>query len=94
MLVIIRADEYAEKDVLGIMDGFRENVGSWRGPLRSLNKRGLIIAPDLAFGDSASGFRTALRGVCPSTKERRCWVHKMANITGVMPKPMHEIAKA
>ena len=40
MLVIIRADEYAEKDVLGIMDGFRENVGSWRGPLRSLNKRG------------------------------------------------------
>ena len=56
MLVIIRADEYAEKVVLGIMDGFRENVGSWRGPLRSLNKRGLIIAPDLAFGDGASGF--------------------------------------
>ena len=56
MLVIIRADEYAEKDVLGIMDGFLENVGSWRGPLRSLNKRGLIIAPDLAFGDGASGF--------------------------------------
>ena len=56
MLVIIRADEYAEKDVLGIMDGFRENVGSWRGTLRSLNKRGLIIAPDLAFGDGASGF--------------------------------------
>ena len=56
MLVIIRADEYAEKDVLGIMDGFRENVVSWRGPLRSLNKRGLIIAPDLAFSDGASGF--------------------------------------
>ena len=56
MLVIIRADECAEKDVLGIMDGFRENVGSWRGPLLSLNKRGLIIAPDLAFGDGASGF--------------------------------------
>ena len=56
MLVIIRADEYAEKDVLGIMDGSRENVDSWRGPLRSLNKRGLTIAPDLAFGDGASGF--------------------------------------
>ena len=56
MLVIIRADEYAEKGVLGFMDGFRENMDSWRGPLRSLNKRGLTIAPDLAFGDGASGF--------------------------------------
>ena len=30
MLVIIGADEYGEKDVLGIMDGFRENADSWR----------------------------------------------------------------
>jgi len=26
MLVIIGADEYGDKDVLGIMDGFRENA--------------------------------------------------------------------
>ena len=32
--------------------------------------------------------------VYPTTKEQRCWVHKMANITGAMPKPMHERAKA
>ena len=56
MLVIIRADEYAEKDVLGIMDGFRENVDSWRGPHRSLNRRRPTIEPNLAFGDGASGF--------------------------------------
>ena len=29
----------------------------------------------------------------PSTKEQRCGVHKTANITGAMPKPMHEKAK-
>jgi putative transposase len=29
MLVIIGADEYGDKDVLGIMDGFRENPDSW-----------------------------------------------------------------
>ena len=23
----------------------------------------------------------------PTTREQRCWVHKMANITGAMPKP-------
>ena len=32
--------------------------------------------------------------VYSTTKEQRCWVHKMANITGAMPKPMHEKAKA
>ena len=71
MLVIIGADEYGEKDVLGIMDGFRENADSWRDLLRSLKKRGLRIAPDLACGDGALGFWTALRDVYPTTKEQR-----------------------
>ncbi len=94
MLVIIGADEYGDKDVLGIMDGFRENADSWRDLLRSLNKRGLHIAPDLATGDGALGFWTALRDVYPTTREQRCWVHKMANVLGAMPKPLHEKAKA
>lgn len=94
MLVIIGADEYGGKDVLGIMDGFRENADSWRDLLRSLNKRGLHIAPDLATGDGALGFWTALRDVYPTTREQRCWVHKMANVLGAMPKPLHEKAKA
>jgi|TARA_B110000902_G_scaffold264513_1_gene346238 transposase-like protein len=88
------ADEYGNKDVLGIMDGFHENADSWRDLLGILKKRGLTIAPDLACGDGVMGFWTALRDVYPTTKEQRCWVHKMANITGAMPKPMHEKAKA
>jgi putative transposase len=66
MLVIIGADEYGDNDVLGIMDGFRENADSWRDLLRSLKKRGLTIAPDLACGDGALGFWTALRDVYPT----------------------------
>ena len=66
MLVIIGADEYGDKDVLGIMDGFRENADSWRDLLRSLKKRGLTIAPDLACGDGALGFWTVLRDVYPA----------------------------
>ena len=38
MLVIIGADEYGDKDVLGIMYGFCENADSWRDLLRSLKK--------------------------------------------------------
>ncbi len=66
MLVIIGADEYGDKDILGIMDGFRENADSWRELLRSLKKRGLTIAPDLAIGDGALGFWTALRDIYPT----------------------------
>ena len=48
MLVIIGADEYGEKDVLAIMDGFRENADSWCDLLKGLKKRGLTVPPDLA----------------------------------------------
>jgi transposase-like protein len=94
MLVIIGTDEYGEKDVLGIMDGFRENADSWRDLLRGLQKRGLTEPPELAIGDGALGFWTALRDVYPTTREQRCWVHKTANVTGAMPKLMREKAKA
>jgi putative transposase len=66
MLVITGADEYGDKDVLGIMDGFRENADSWRDLLRSLKKRGLTITHDRACGDGALGFWTALRDVYPN----------------------------
>ena len=49
MLVIIGADEYGEKDVLAIMDGFRENADSWRDLLKGLKKRGLAVPPELAI---------------------------------------------
>jgi len=94
MLVIIGADEYGKKDVLAIMDGFRENADSWRDLLKGLEKRGLTVPPELAIGDGALGFWTALRDVFPETREQRCWVHKTANVTGAMPKSLRDKAKS
>ena len=62
MLVIIGADAYGEKGVLAIMDGFLENADSWRDLLRSLRKRVLTQAPELAIGDGALGFWDGLAG--------------------------------
>ncbi|MDY6816973.1 MAG: IS256 family transposase [Pseudomonadota bacterium] len=93
MLVIIGADEYGEKDVLAIMDGFRENADSWRDLLKGLKKRGMTVPPELATGDGALGFWTALRDVFPETREQRCWVHKTSNVLGAMPKSLHDKAK-
>jgi transposase-like protein len=94
MLVIIGADEYGEKDVLAIRDGFRGNADSWRDLLKGLKKRGLTVPPELAIGDGALGFWTVPREVFADTCEQRCWVHKTANILGAMPKSLHEKAKA
>ena len=94
MLVIIGADEYGQKEVLAIADGFRENADSWRDLLKGLKKRGLEAPPELAVGDGALGFWAALRDVFPKTPEQRCWVHKTANVLGAMPKSLHERAKS
>lgn len=94
LLVVIGADEYGEKDVLAVSDGYRENAESWRDLLTDLKERGLSMPPELAIGDGALGFWTALRDVFPTTREQRCWVHKAANVLGAMPKSLHEKAKS
>ena len=50
-------------------------------------------APVLAVGDGALGFWGALREVFPQTREQRCWVHKIANVPGRLPKSAHPSAK-
>ena len=75
MLVIIGADEWGNKDVLGLIDGFRESTRSWRELLLDLKRRGLEAAPKLAVGDGTMGFWAALHEVYGKTRVQRCWVH-------------------
>jgi putative transposase len=94
MLVIIGADEWGNKDVLGLVDGFRESTQSWRELLVDLKHRGLKVAPKLAIGDGAMGFWAALHEVYGKTGLQRCWVHKTANVLNAMPKSVQPKAKA
>ncbi len=55
VLVIVRADEYGRKELLAMVDGFRESTQSWRELLLDLKGRGLTRAPALAVGDGALG---------------------------------------
>ncbi len=57
VLVLIGADEWGRKEVLGLTDGYRESTQSWRELLLDLKRRGLTRAPDLAIGDGALGLR-------------------------------------
>ena len=82
MLVIIGADEWGNKDVLGLIDGFREKhpklARAALGPepkVREAKRRGLEVAPKPAVGDGAMGFWAALHEVFGQTRVQRCWVH-------------------
>ena len=68
MLVLIGATPEGKKELIGFQVGVRESAQSWRELLVDLKARGLAIAPELATGDGALGFRTALEEVSPTTR--------------------------
>jgi transposase-like protein len=92
-LILIGAAEDGTKELIAVLDGYRESKLSWMELLSSLRERGLSEGPKLAIGDGGLGFWAALREIYPNTKEQRCWVHKTANILDKMPKSVQSKAK-
>jgi len=56
LLVIMGVDETGRKELLAVVDGFRESEQSWTEVLNQLQSQGLTIPPKLAIGDGALGF--------------------------------------
>jgi putative transposase len=94
ILVIIGANADGKKELLAMLDGYRESADSWKELLLDLKQRGLTIDPKVAVGDGALGFWKALPQVFGSTREQRCWVHKTANVLNKLPKGQQAKAKA
>ncbi|TWT38961.1 Transposase, Mutator family [Blastopirellula retiformator] len=94
LLVLMGATADGQKELIAVLDGYRESEQSWYELLVDLNQRGLAMAPKIAVGDGALGFWAALRKVFPETQEQRCWVHKTANVLNKMPKSVQPKAKA
>ena len=86
--MIIGATPEGKKELVGLIDGVRESVQSWRELLLDLRRRGLSIGPELAVADGALGFWQALEEVWPKTRGQRCWVHKTANVLNKLPKSL------
>ena len=90
VMIGVRAD--GTKELVALVDGFRESSESWADLLRDCKRRGMS-APVLAVGDGALGFWKAVRDVFPATAEQRCWFHKIANVLAALPKSAHPGAK-
>jgi putative transposase len=93
ILVLMGATEDGQKELLAIVDGYRESEQSWTELLLDVKSRGVTVDPKLAAGDGALGFWKALPKVFPKTKEQRCWFHKSGNVIDKLPKRLQPGAK-
>jgi transposase-like protein len=94
LLVLMGATADGQKELIAVVDGYRESEQSWHELLVDLKKRGLSLAPKLAVGDGALGFWAALRKVFGETREQRCWFHKTGNVLNKLPKSVQPRAKS
>jgi putative transposase len=90
VIVGVRAD--GRKELVAVADGTRESTDDWAELLRDLRRRGMR-APVVMVGDGALGLWRALGEVFPQTREQRCWVHKVRNVLGALPKSVHASAR-
>ena len=93
VLVIMGVRLDGTKEIIAIDDGYRESKESWLAVVRDLRDRGMQ-APVLAMGDGALGFWGALSEVFPTTREQRCWFHKLGNILDKLPQSMQAKGKS
>lgn len=93
LLVMIGSDETGRKEVLAVVDGYRESEASWCEVIDQLTAQGLTIAPELIVGDGALGLWKAVAKRWPNTSTQRCWVHKTANVLNKVPKAVQPKVK-
>jgi transposase-like protein len=92
LLVMVGVRVDGTKELIALTEGYRESTGSWADLLRDCKRRGMR-APVLAVGDGALGFWSALSEVFPTTRQQRCWFHKIGNVLSALPKSAHSGAK-
>lgn len=93
ILVLMGATADGKKELIAVVDGFRESEQSWLGLILDVKARGLTVDPKLAIGDGALGFWKAAKKAFPKTRQQRCWVHKTANVLDKLPKRLQPEAK-
>ena len=79
----VRPDGYRE--ILGVVEGMKEDTESWRNFLRHLKERGLP-GVRLVDRDKCLGLVEALGEFYPEATWQRCMVHWYRNVMSVVPK--------
>lgn len=79
VLVIMGSDDTGRKEVLAVVDGYRESEASWLEVIEQLESRGLRTPPKLPISDGALGFWKALA---------KKWPKRLNSVAGPTKRPM------
>jgi putative transposase len=79
----VRSDGYRE--ILGVVEGLKEDTESWRNFLRHLKQRGLR-GVQMLVSDKCLGLVEAIGEFYPEASWQRCMVHWYRNVMSVVPK--------
>ena len=85
VLVAIGVSDVGYRQVLGVVEGAKEDKAGWSDFLRHLKKRGLS-GVRLFISDACIGLVESVGDFYPDTKWQRCVVHFYRNVFTVVPK--------
>ncbi len=85
VLVAVGVREDGYREILGVVEGLKEDTESWRNFLRHLKQRGLQ-GVRLFVSDKSLGLLEALGEFYPEAAWQRCMVHWYRNVMSVVPK--------
>jgi putative transposase len=84
VLVAIGVDQDGYRQILGVVEGAKEDAESWRQFLRHLKERGLA-GVELVISDKCLGLIESLGEFYPEAVWQRCMVHWFRNVLTVVP---------
>jgi putative transposase len=92
LLVSIAVNAEGYRDILGIVEGAKEDKAGWSGFLKHLKERGLK-GVRLIISDACIGLAESAAEFFPDAAWQRCVVHFYRNVFSHVPRPkMREVA--
>lgn len=92
LLVAIAVNAEGYRDILGILEGAKEDKAGWSGFLKHLKERGLK-GLRLIISDACIGLAESAAEFFPDAAWQRCVVHFYRNVFSHVPRPkMREVA--
>ena len=85
VLVAIGVRSDGHREILGVVEGLKEDAESWRSFLRHLKQRGLS-GVQLFVSDKSLGLIESLGEFYPEAAWQRCMVHWYRNVMSVVPQ--------
>jgi transposase-like protein len=84
LLVAFGVNEDGYREILGIVEGAKEDKAGWQGFLRHLKERGLK-GVQLIVSDACMGLKESVHDFYPGARWQRCVVHAYRNVFSHVP---------